>query len=487
MRKALAVLGATAVAVGVWACSDVREPSSIVDVEPLQSHIGVPCDLSDVESAARAYLGNPYQQQAVTRIGAIEADGCGGAADEQLAWEVLNIIEKVANDGVGDDPVDGVAVVDGMVHCCLGDDFVVSPEVLAVGGLFGVRGAPVTLPYPPTGNADAAPVLSRDPVRLMFRAAGADPVARPAIIGLRPRGGSWAAVANGSPGTSMANVLALTGFGIDGLTFEGLPAFEAYELDEIPDFGLGAQVDVIACFTDGGEAGGAPPDPHPEGESYLPKIRRSSATGGILLQEVTSANAASFCNTYVTGTQSASSGQSALERLARFAGDLLMPEPLAAFAAALSDRTSISFGGGASFFSKFKLSNADSNGQLAFLAPVPMPAIIRKNQQFTVQVSAKDGDGSPAEVTTLLTLKNNNGTPGFFHGTFTNCEGQVTVSPPEKPAVGCTVEVADPGAGGVATYQVSIPKTGAYIMCVTAIGEGFNFPEVCTTKFNVRN
>jgi hypothetical protein len=478
MRKAIRFLGTAAfVAVATWACSDVREPSTIFEVEPLQAVTG-PCDLSALKTNAGNYLpsGNPnYRKQATDRITLIEANGCGSAGDEQLAWEVLNIVEHVAELGVGDSEAAGAALVNGLQTYSLAVPAQnVVAAVLDQGGLFGIRGTPGPLPYAVAGTLDTLPVLSRQPVPMWFRANGADPVVRQAIIALRPRAGSWATVAKDG-----ANVLGLTGYPVD---FNG-GAYDAYELDEIPDLGFSAQIDVIACFTDNATA---LPDPHPEGqEGFAPRVLRSGLSGGILLQEVSDAAVASFCAS-VPGTQIASRQPSALATLARFAGNLFLPQPLSAFAVAFSDRTSGGMGGGATFFSKFKLNNSDPDGVLAFVGPVPTGSI-KKNATFDIKVSAKDGDGKPIELTTLLTLMNNNGVPGFLQGTFTNCEGIETSTPPATPAVGCTKETAVPEDGGIAEYDdISISKTGAYILCVEAFSPGFNFPKVCTLKFNVK-
>jgi hypothetical protein len=476
MRKVFRLLGATAVVAVAWACSDVRQPNSIVDVEPLQSHVA--CDLSSVMDAARRYLGSPYMQQVTDKLRALQTGGC---TNEQLAWEILGIVETAFNLRVGGSGADGKALVDGVLHCCIEshlpdtydfEEFELSANVLANGGLFGVRGVLGDL------FSNTNPVLSRDPVPIAFSSEGGPSIDRPAIVAIRPRPpATWQGVAFGEnvAGTFTDDVMLLTGFPL-----VVVPTGAAYELDEAPDLGFdpGSQVDVIVCFTDitGADDMSGPDDPHVEGGEggFQARVQRN---GIILLQPVADVN--QFCEQYVWGPRRPPA-PSVLSSLINLASRLVLPEPLAAVA--WTDRTTPGSGGGGSFLSHFSLSNSDVDGTFVFLEEPS--GVITKNAPFTVRVEAKSGGGAPIETNVVLALMNNNGLPGFIQGTFTNCEGVVTTSP---PAVGCTSE-NESGGGGVATFSdISISKTGAYILCATATSPGFNFPQICTAKFNVKN
>ena len=152
-----------------------------------------------------------------------------------------------------------------------------------------------------------------------------------------------------------------------------------------------------------------------------------------------------------------------------------MPEPLGALA--LSDRTSLSLGGGASFFSNFGAANANVNGTLVFTQSPPK--VVRSTTaQFPVKVMAKTGGGSPIELADItLSIMNNNGVPAELLGSFKLCNGSTTTQP-----VGCTKEL-----DGIADFLVSITKAGGYIMCANGTAEGFTFAQACTNRFNVRN
>jgi hypothetical protein len=467
MRKAVGVFAVAATAAIAWACSDVRQPDTILEVEPLQSNVPS-CIPSSLRDAARSYLNNPYRNQVLDKLDAIRSAGCTGVNSERRAWEILKIVETVFNARLGGSATSGTALVNGVLACCIpsGAGFALDPKVLGTGGGFGVRGV---LGGSSAGISNTAPMLSRDPVPIRFGSEDGFHVVRPAVVGVRPRATppSWQNVAfgSGNANTFTDDVMLVTSFP------SGESPHGFFELNEAPNLGFqpGAQVDVIVCFTDGDAA---PPDPHgPEGDhAFEARVKRN----GVVLQTVSDFE--SFCQQHVWGPMAlAESTASAWSSLVRMATDVLLPQPLAALA--LSDRTSIGFGGGASFFSNFSASNASLNGSLAF-TQVPPAVVPSKNTQFPVKVMAKTGGGSPIEtVEVTLAVLNNNGTPAEVVGSFTMCSGAPTSQP-----VGCTKEL-----DGIADFLFKITKAGGYIICATANAGDFNLGQVCTERFHVRN
>jgi hypothetical protein len=157
-----------------------------------------------------------------------------------------------------------------------------------------------------------------------------------------------------------------------------------------------------------------------------------------------------------------------------------MPEPLGAY---FTDRTSIGFGGGAGFFSRFKGSTTLTQGATLEFVQGPPSVVQSTSTPFTVVVRARTGGGAPLElVDVTLRILNNNGTPAGLSGTFQPCSG----SPVSGPAVGCTRETAS--ADALASITMTADKPGGYTMCATGTAAGFTFPEVCfSRRFNVRN
>jgi hypothetical protein len=467
MRKAVALLGAAAVSLAVWACSDLGEPNSPLEVEPLQSFFPSSCVPSSVRDAARSYLRNPYEGQVLDKLSAINSSGCTGLSSERRAWEIMKIVETAFYARAGGTPTSGAALVNGVLACCIptGAPFTLDPKVLDNGGGFGVRGV---LSGSSAGVSNTAPVFSRDPVTIRFGSEDGLYVDRPAIVGVKPRATppSWQNVAFGSSisNTFTDDVMLVTSFP------SGPHPHEFFELNEAPNLGFqaGSQVDVVVCFTDGESA---PPDPHALGgdHAFEPRVKRN----GVLLQTV--ADVDGFCGQNVGALAAAEDAGSALGTLLRLASHVVMPEPLGAMA--LTDRTSIGFGGGASFFSSFSASNASLNGGLVFTM-LPPPVVPSRNTQFPVKVMAQSGGGSGVEmVQVTLSILNNNGTPAEVVGTFTLCSGAATALP-----IGCTKEV-----DGVADFLFKITKAGGYIICATAAAGNFNLGQVCSPRFHVRN
>jgi hypothetical protein len=476
MRKSVAILGAAAVAVGVWACSDLSQPGTPLEVAPsLARGGGAACDLSTQLDAARRYLGTPYQQQVVDKLTTMQTNGCTGLANEQLAWEILGIVETVVEAGVGNDAAYGASLVNGVLSCCVRSvtPFTVDAKVLGAGGLFGVRGM-----LGATNLQDNGVVVSRDPVSILFGGeGGVTPVAREALVALRPREGSWAGVAAGSgdPATTYTDeVMLLTGFPL------GASPHAEYELDEVPDLGFqsGSQVDVIVCFVDDiNDPANA--DPHPagaEGAGYQARLKRN---GNVVLQPVVGGTD-TFCSSVRSQfVASLSPATRAMTALADVATDLIMPEPLGAY---FTDRTSIGFGGGAGFFSRFKGSTTLTQGGTLQFVVGPPNVVQSTTTPFTVQVRARTGGGSPLELVDItITILNNNGTPSGLSGSFQPCSGPSVTT----PAVGCTRETAS--ADAIASITMTSEKAGGYIMCANGTAAGFTFPQVCTNRFNVRN
>jgi hypothetical protein len=478
MRKAVAFLGAAVVAVGVWACSDdPSQPGTPLEVEPNQARGGgAACDLSATLDAARRYLNTPYQNQVTGKLSTIQTNGCTGLANEQLAWEVLGIVETVVEAGAGNDASYGTRLVNGVLSCCVrsGSSFTVDAKVLGAGGLFGVRGM-----LGATNLQDDGTVLSREPVSILFGGeGGVQPVVREAIVALKPREGSWARVAAGSgdPTTTYTDeVMLLTGFPL------GTSPHAEYELDEVPDLGFqsGAQVDVIICFVDD-LSDPANADPHPpeaEGAGYQARLKRN---GSVVLQPVVGAE--TFCNG-VRAQQVAAitPAQRMMTALADAATDLIMPEPLGAF---FTDRTTIGFGGGAGFFSRFKGSTPLTTGSRLEFVQGPPNVVQSTTTPFTIQVRARTGDGAPLELVTVTArILNNNGQPAGLSGSFLTCANTTVTS----PALGCTKETAN--ADAIASITMTSDKAGGYAICVSGTSnDGFTFPEVCfPRRFNVRN
>jgi hypothetical protein len=97
---------------------------------------------------------------------------------------------------------------------------------------------------------------------------------------------------------------------------------------------------------------------------------------------------------------------------------------------------------------------------------------------FTVALQALSGGGTAMEqVEVRLHLETNLGVPGAIAGTFTNCSGAT-----QAYAVGCTS-----AQNGTATFEISIPKAGGYVLCATASLDGFTFDKACSARFHVRN
>ena len=469
MQKKPWFLGAAGALLGVWACSDLREPG-LTEVEPLASHV-VACDLRPVADAARRYLATPLQQQASDRLRQIEGSGCVGEASERLAWEVLWVVEQAFYQRVGGAAGDGASLVNGVFHCCIpaGGSFLLSSEALGNGGIYGIRGVLAGSTF---GVGNTAPLLSRDPVPIVFLAEDGSQVVRRAIFGLRPKApGTWQDVAFGSgqDGTFIDDVMALTGFPVGDAPHLG------YRMDEGPDQGFqpGTQVDVIVCFTDGANAPSDPHDPAGDGDAFAARLRRND----VLLQTVPGAGP--FCQAWVWGPlalQARVESPSLLGAVGRWAARVLLPEPL--LAALRHELSSPTLGGSAGNFSTFQPQNSATGGSLAFVQ-VPPAVVNGTNTPFTVKVQALTGGGTPMEfVDVAFYILLNEGVPGELVGTFVRCDGSASAT-----AAGCTLE-----PNGVATVTMSLSSPGGYRMCASGTAEGFHFEDVCTEeRFHVRS
>jgi hypothetical protein len=194
----------------------------------------------------------------------------------------------------------------------------------------------------------------------------------------------------------------------------------------------------------------------------------------VLLQKVDDAE--QYCQQHVVAGPTASAAPPVLFSLVRLASRVLLPEPLGAMA--FTDRITIGYGGGATFFSRFDNRNANVNGSLQFVQGPPN-VVSSSTKVFPVKVKAMSGGGSPMELVEItLSIMDNNGVPAGIVGTFTRCDGTQTAA----PAVGCTRE-----EDGIAYFDLSISKAGGYIMCASASAAGFTFKQVCVPRINVRN
>ena len=423
----------------VASCSDLGDRSNIVSPEaPDFSHLA-DCEFDNTRRTTRSYLVNPERRVVTRKLRAIEDAGCMSAAGGLLALEILGILEDVLEADRGGSPADGASLATDLLHCCLdqADDVQIGEEAFDTGGIFWVR----------SNHGSTDPVISRDPVEMVVSSELGGESSYPAVLVIAPESGdTW-------PTVLEDGVEVIYG----GPDPSDTAPYSVYQVDEAAKLGFqsGKRVRVVFCFED---------IPAP-GESELPTVERD---GTIL--PIT--DAGTLCDE--TGdVWLAMSPPSPIGQLVRWAGQLVLPQPLVA-------RQSFRwFVGGANGFSDFGLNNADPNGTIQFvLQPpnvVPSTAVA-----FDVAARALSGGGTPiGDLTLVLGLTVNLGTPADIGGgPFLDCAGVAQSEP-----VSCTTQSL-----GIATWEdINVTKPGGYIFTADALSDDWNLETGESEQFHVRN
>lgn len=424
-------------------CTD-QSTAPVIEAEAVWTAVNAGnCDLvPSLASDVKNYFAEPELSSAKTTVGLI-ANACSAgdaALVSQYAISLLGMTEVVVANGRGGDPVVGSRLVNGLLACttAAGCTSAALPGIDLSGALGSAAG---TFAVRAGSAADA--VVARGTVPFTDFT-GAD---NTALFGAELTAGwSWTQ-ANGGGALMLLYGTPVT-TGLVSLLDTGVGGLQ-YDMNRWPDNGTFVEDDIVhvgVCFGIELEF----PHDHATGESTRPRMQREST--------LLSARAPSYCP------------PSAAPQTASFAAPLLSLArgllPRGWFA--MGDVRSPAIGGSAYDFSRFAPVAADVQGTVAVLDG-PQPIVQAGQPIGTIRVQSRSGGGTPMErVFVRLYLTNNKGEPA----------GAILM--------GETSGYTSEADGTVVFDNVSIPKTGGYILCAEATIDGFTFTQLCWDRFHVR-
>lgn len=470
-----------------WACSEPMpsEPEGLLQVDPAFSHLGggvCDVDFRDLARSARGFFGQPEQREASDLIRDLD-DACETSGDpEDLPWLVLELMERVLDDGRAGSLEDGSVLAYGMLHLVdalpspgAPSDFIDASDpnpfsiettlgaALGSGGIFAV----VDADHGPAGARDPVPfqLLTEDPPReldALYAVATQEGLDWPTSIGI---GNEDRALVLAHPVRTGDNDPLLEDFLFSPTTVgDQLVTELQYVFNMLPDPGtFSEQLRVAACFSED------------VFDSLSASERARLSKDGVLLEDLGD-DVGTLCD--AVRETALLSDASVFGSLFANVTSLLSPEPLHAFGF-----TSCCVSGGAFAFSQMGSVFASADGYLMFTdSPSDVIAIEPDADCTTVDgtcallgtvaVKALTGAGTPIEAIEItLSIGANQGVPA---GAVLN--GDLSESTSEGE--------------GVATFgpdaNLQVDKAGGYRLCANALDTSFNLAEACV-DFHVRN
>ena len=436
MHRRLIVAGAVAAAVaaglGIVACTDRREP---VPAAPSFSNgpgtDPTSCDFSNVTSLVIAYFPGGQRQNTVKDlVTAMDAADDFSATARDRAFDIMTHIDTVVTNGTAGDPATGSNLVNALIYCMY------APTVAAE-----LAHRPETFPEDFTVELD--PDLHG---AFGVRGGATDPLSAPVLS--RPLATAFSGVSTGGDSNWVTTVIGNAS--PERVLFYGRPvpdSADQYEWKTLPhDATFDPAIVVGFCLDD----------------FAYPTSMVEMRPGGVLAFQGVEFLPAGCSNTALLR----SGWQGTLASLARFGAELFGPRPLWATIVSPGGLGGTTGGIG----SKFKPRDLQGTGGVTLTFTQEPPGILKVNETFTVQVRATTGTTNVAGVSVKLGAFNNNGTP-------------VVLTAVKNPVV--------TDAFGLATFTLSLNKTGAYVLRTTSESEVVGRTTITITpaqsrKFNVK-
>lgn len=431
--------GWTILALALPACDEPSAPPSPSDLAPASDVVAATCDVvPGLKAQARGYFQRADFITAELGLIAL-SNACGGgeaAGTTAAAWQLIRLVETVADQGAGIDLAAGSAFVNGLLACTLspclasaqpGIDFTAA---LGAGGVFAVR-----------ADGDASTALAHGTVGLVDFSG--NPVQ--ALWGVEVTR-SW-------PTAVLVPTVLVYGAPTANLALQEVSVGDLQlALEVFPDAGRfrDGALHVGVCFSADITL------PHVNGDDTRPSLVPRMQREGVLLET----RVPGFCPTSANASQASLAG--ALPARVRDFAARFLP-------ALRTDRKITVIGGTPLDFSTFAPVAADPEGALQIVSQ-PNPNVQVGQSIGTLRILAVSGAGTPIEkVNVSVWVVGPNGTVNGALG------GQLRKPTSENDAAFGTVVYDNPFKGPPGTYRI----------CAVGSQADFTFTAVCSVPFNV--